>query len=123
MKRFIITGMLLCTIQAVHAQPSADRSNWEDNDRVYHQPKSTQDNPFVNTEMAEFKKVITFSDLPEVKKPIWAIVTDPQGEVMAQKRVSPASNSFDVRRLSKGELYYVTLVYRSKSKKAFVLHL
>jgi len=80
-------------------------------------------NEFTGTEISVEKKIVTFADLPDLPKPIWAIVTDANGEQVTQKRISAASNVMDLRGLHKGDLYYLTIMYKDKSRKAFVLHL
>jgi len=121
MKRLLIVCLLLAGVHHAQAQTS-EHGKWEDNDNS-RKVVMTSENEFAATEMGQQGRLITFTDLPVLKKATWAIVTNPEGETMTQKRVTPNDNSMDLRRLAKGELYYVTLVYKNKSKKAFVLHL
>lgn len=106
---------------SANAQTS-EHGKWEDNDNS-RKVAPMSENQFIGNEIATTNRLVTFTDLPVLSKQIWAVVTNPEGEIMAQKKVSPKDNTIDLRRLSKGELYYVTLVYKNKSKKAFVLHL
>ena len=123
MKKIIIMYTLLAGSYCVEAQTTANQTNWADNSTSKPRGVIQQDNEFANTEINVENRNITFSELPELKKPTWAIVTDPAGTVMTQKRINPNDNSMDLHRLPKGEMYFLTLVYKNKSQKAFVLHL
>jgi len=126
MKKTLIACLLFAGIGTVTAQTSA-QATWEnnspDNYRASTPAGIQQDNVFANTEISTDNGIITFSDLPELKKATWAIVTDPAGNLITQKRVNPAANILDLHRLPKGEMYFLTLVYKNKSKKGFVLHM
>ena len=118
MKRIIIIGALLISAGAVTAQNSSLREINNSRGVI------RQDNEYAVTEMSlTDNKIVIFSDLPNLKKGTWAVVTDANGEILSQKRIDPINNAIDVHRLPKGELYYVTLLYKNKSQKAFVLHL
>ncbi len=121
MKRLFILCALFSGMASANAQTS-EHGKWEDNDNS-RKVAPMSENQFIGNEIATTNRLVTFTDLPVLSKQIWAVVTNPEGEIMAQKKVSPKDNTIDLRRLSKGELYYVTLVYKNKSKKAFVLHL
>jgi len=122
MKKVIIACILLTGISTLQAQTATNPTNWENNSS--NAPKGIQqDNEFATTEINTENGRVTFSELPELKKAIWAIITDATGAVMTQKRVNPTDNSMDLHRLPKGEMYFLTLVYKNKSKKGFVLHL
>lgn len=114
--------MLVATTGTIKAQTVASNDNWENNSNR-RSGMIQQDNEFANTEINVENRRVSFSELPELKKATWAIVTDPAGTVMTQKRVTPNDNSMDLHRLPKGEMYFLTLVYKNKSQKAFVLHL
>ncbi len=120
MKKIIIACLLLAGATGVKAQATASAANWEDNSA---HNTIQQDNEFANTEINVEHRRVAFSELPDLKKATWAIITDGAGNVMTQKRVTPADNSMDLHRLPKGEMYFVTLVYKNKSQKAFVVHL
>ena len=98
-----------------------NHSKWEENSSSNDKVKIAQDNEFAVTEMDENNRIITFSDLPVMPSSVRAIITDAYGNVMSQKKVSPLCNTMDIHKLSEGELYFVTLVYKSRSQKAFVL--
>ncbi len=122
MKRLLIFCAILSAASPLYAQSPMTHNQWEennDNKRVAVQ----QDNQYANTEMTMENKRITFSDLPEVKHGTMAVISNSEGEILSQRRVDPTNNSMDIHWLQKGELYYVTLVYKSRSKKGFVLHI
>ncbi len=121
MKKIIIGCMLLTGISNAQAQTTASQAKWESSSNA--QSAIQQDNEFANTEMNVENGRVTFSELPELKKATWAIVTDAAGAAVTQKRIAPNENTMDLHRLQKGEMYFVTLVYKNKSKKGFVLHL
>ena len=79
-------------------------------------------NEFVNTQMAVSNGSITFSGIPAVKKPVYAIITNTAGDIIKQTRVSPEQHVMDIQKLHTG-LYFVTIVYRDQNKKAFTLNL
>ena len=62
----------------------------------------------------------TFNDIPETRRPIWAVVTNSAGEFVKQMRVTTEQNVMELHRL-RNELYFVTIVYQGKSKKAFTI--
>jgi len=120
MKRIILILSLAVTAAAANAQASG-HSKWEENGGS-NQLKIRQDNEFALTEISASGRVITFTDLPALTKPTWAVVTDVNGEVLSQRRISPSCNTMDLGRLPKNSLYFVTLMYRNKSQKAFTLN-
>jgi len=122
MKKIMIVCMLFAGSGMVNAQTEASQT-WEGNTHTNSRGIIQHDNEFANTEINVENRKVTFSELPDLKKATWAIVTDPAGTVMTQKRINPNDNSMDLHRLPKGEMYFVTLVYKNKSQKAFVLHL
>lgn len=80
------------------------------------------DSKFANTEMTNSGYNVSFSNLPELPKPTWAYVTNEDGEIVKQARLNIDQHEFNVGKLQNG-LYFVSLVYRSKTEKAFVLQL
>jgi hypothetical protein len=122
MKKIVIVCMLLAGSGIANAQNGASQTNWQDNSQNTARGAVQHDNEFANTEINVDNRKVIFSELPDVKKATWAIVTDPAGTVMTQKRVNPTDNTMDLHRLPKGEMYFLTLVYKNKSQKAFVLH-
>lgn len=120
MKRIFIAACLLTAATTMFAQTS-DKSSYTP---TTHSSRSTtrsvsHDFKFEGTEMSYADGHISFSNLPEVTKQPWAIITDENGEVVTQSRVNSES-SMDVHKLSKG-MYFVSLVYKNKTEKAFVL--
>ena len=120
-KILLLCGSLSFTLFSFGQAMSHGR--WEENERKTIKVRVQQPNLFANAEMSVNEGLITFSDLPEVKSQILAVITDPEGAVLSQHRVSATYNTIDAGRLPKGDLYYVTLLYRGKSQKGFVLHL
>jgi len=116
MKKILIICALFISTGSVYGQAG----NWKENNA---NGEIRHDNEFANTEMSTSGREITFSDLPELKKTVWAIITDPDGNRVTQKRIDPTNNVMDVHKLPKGAMYFVTLMYKNKSQKAFVLHL
>jgi hypothetical protein len=122
MKKLITICMLFAASYSAQAQSAADSRNHEDNDRP-RKMAAVPGDAFANTEMTVVDRKVAFTDLPDLPKPIWAIITNGAGEQQAQKRVAPGNSYMDTKWLQKGELYFVTLVYKNKSRKSFVLHL
>lgn len=123
MKRLLVIPFAVASMACAHAQSAGmSHGRWEENNRSSRHTEIAQDNEYANTEIVVENRMAAFADLPDMPKATWAIVTDANGEVITQKRVTPTNNSMSLRMLSRGELYYVTLIYRNKSKKGFVLH-
>ena len=124
MKKLTITCALLALAGATYAQrgPNPTNDNGEKINRKNIEEPRWQENKFTGSEMTVDDKVITFSDLPEMPKPIWAVITNPEGEFIKQAKVNTQYNAMDIGKLRKG-MYFVTLVYKNKSQKAFVLKL
>ncbi len=123
MKQIIFTCLLLGAISNADAQSAMNHGNWESNTKSKSKAHQREPNEFDGTEMMVEERTITFANLPEVKKSAWAVVADASGEVMVQRKISSSENSMDVRRLSRGELYFVHIMYKDQSQKGFVLHL
>lgn len=117
MKKLLITLAMAAAFTAGAQTRHENRYN----ESYRHQPAPVEDD-FAGTDMAADANSVLFSDLPDYQKPIQAIITDANGEIITQKRISITNNTMDVHRLPKGELYFVTLMYKNKSRKAFVLH-
>ena len=122
MKRIILSCAMLAACTIAKAQAPADVFYGDDatNTKKTNYKPPTEDNEFANTEMSMSNRTISFSDLPTLTKPTWAIITNGAGEQVKQMRVSKDNNAMDLRHLQQGT-YFVTLVYKNKSKKAFVL--
>lgn len=123
MKKVLCTLTLLAAFYAVNAQSAMSHGKWEENTHTKTKVQVPETNEFTGTEMSVTKSIVTFSDLPELSKQIWAIVTDANGEMMTQKRITPTVNYIDLGRLPKGEMYFISLMYKNKSQKGFVVHL
>jgi len=115
---------MLALFSHVNAQSAVSHSKWEENSRSKTASGTQQEpNEFDAAEIAVANKIVTFGGLPDVQKAAWAVVTDANGEQLVEKKISPQNNSIDLRRLSKGEMYFVTIMYKNKSQKGFVVHL
>lgn len=120
MKRLFSTLAFITGLTPIFAQSSHNgyRDGW---------PASSTSEPaaeidYESTEMVLEANRIRFTDLPAMRKATWAIITNAEGEYIKEKRVFTSEDVIDVSRLKNG-LYFVTLVYRNKSKKGFVLHI
>jgi F420-0:gamma-glutamyl ligase len=67
------------------------------------------------------RELASFANLPDVPKPTWAVISNADGEFIKESKITPTYNAMDIHRLPKG-MYFVTLVYRNKNQKAFVLN-
>ncbi len=124
MKRLLIICSMLALTGFAHAQTATPKeSAWEDNENNDQRAVTRQGNDFAGTEMSLNQGKVTFTGLPELPRPTWAVVTNSTGDFLKQSRVSPQNNTMDVSRLHEGNLYFVTIVYKNKSKKAFTLNL
>jgi hypothetical protein len=123
MKRLIILCTILAAFTIANAQSTAGmtHSQWEENETHHHKSTTAPFNEFVSTEMAVNKNLVTFSGLPAVKKCVYAVVTNAQGEFIKQTKVSADQNVMDISRLHSG-LYFVTILYKNQSKIAFTLN-
>jgi len=119
MKQFIIICAMFAAITA-KAQTTASSTKWKDNDNNVHKTASVA-NEFANTAMAVNIGTITFSDVPAVKG-AYALITNSAGDVVKESKVTPEQNTIDIKKLHTG-LYFVTIMHKDKSKKAFTLNL
>lgn len=122
MKQLLITVMLLAGFTAAQAQATAMSRNREQSNSDNYRSRTVHVNEFSNTEMTINDGIISFSDLPDLKHPINAVVTNTDGEQVRQARISPQQNTLNIKRLHKG-LYFVTLIYKTHSKKGFTFNL
>ena len=123
MKRLvIICSMLACTGIAQAQTTAMSENSWEGSDNKYHRALVAQPNDFAGIEMSFSDGKATFSGIPKYKRSVLAIVTNAEGEFIKQMKITPEENVMDLHRLHNG-LYFVTIVYRSQSKKAFTLNL
>jgi len=123
MKRIVIVCSMLACTTIVTAQTTAMSENsWEGSDNKYHRALIGQPNDFAGIEMSFNDGKATFSGIPQYKRSVFAVVTNSEGEFIKQMKITPEENLMDLHRLHSG-LYFVTIVYRSQSKKAFTLNL
>ena len=118
MKQLIIICVLALGANAAFAQ-TTDRSSYTPTRTVKQTRTVTKDTRFEGTEMAYQDGTISFSNLPALTKDPWAVITDENGELIKQGRIT-ADNAIDVHKLQKG-MYFVSLVYRNRTEKGFVL--
>ncbi len=123
MKMLLFFCLLVGTVGIAAAQPAMNHGNWETNTSARSRAHQAEPNEFESTEMTVGERCITFSNLPEVKKAAWVVVTDASGELVTQRKISPADNTIGLRSLTRGELYFVHIMYKDQSRKGFVLHL
>ena len=123
MKRLvIICSMLACTGLANAQTTAMSENSWEGGDNTYRRALITEPNDFEGMTMSFSDGKAIFSGIPQFKRSVWAIVTNGEGDFIKQMKITPEENVMDLHRLHKG-LYFVTIVYRTKSKKAFTLNL
>jgi len=118
MKRLIIVCSLFAFACTAHAQASAANENNENN----YQVRNKQSDAFANIEMNFREGEVLFSGVPEVSGKIWAIVTNSDGEFIKKVQISPKENTVGTGNLRNGSLYFITILYHNKSKKAFTLN-
>ena len=124
MKNALIIFALLAATGTANAQEMANvQAAKTDNDNSYHKTTSTQGNEFAATEMSLNEGKVSFSGLPELTKSTWAIITSSTGDIVKQKKISPENNTIDIHDLHGGRLYFVSITYKDKTKKAFTLNL
>lgn len=119
MKHLLLIGAIMTISAVAHAQNSTDFD--EKATRKKTKIIETVSNQFEGTEMVVTKEQTSFTNLPDMPKPTWAVITNSEGEFIKQSKIDPTNSVIDIHRLSKG-LYFVTLVYRNKSLKAFTLN-
>lgn len=122
MKRVLITASILVFATASRAQTGMYANKWESNDKDHNSRSwSKETNRFADAQMDISNSFISFSNLPEMSKTYCAMITNGEGEFIKQKRISPDDNQVSVSRLGKG-LYFVTIVYKNKGQKTFVMN-
>jgi hypothetical protein len=124
MKKFFIICICFSGSFMANAQTSAGiySNKWEENDQRHHKIAMKQNDDFSNTEMETKNSIITFSGLPDLKKAYAAVITNGDGEIIKQKRISPQKNEISVQGLKRG-LYFISILYKEKTQKKFVLNL
>jgi hypothetical protein len=125
MKKLLMVFSLLAVMHTARAQSANEvsfvyKSGSGMNDVIKPNPKSAND--FCNVAVDVQKGKITFLHLPVEKRACRAVITNMQGDIIKQMRVAPGKNVMDVHRLHHG-LYFATIMYKDKARKAFVLHL
>lgn len=115
------TLIIICCFAALssNAQNSTDYYGEARKVRI-HERTSQVVNEFDNITMEQHERSVNFGDIPVMSKKIYAVLTNSDGEVLKQKRISSENNVFYTGELEKG-LYFVTITYRNESKKAFML--
>ncbi len=122
MKRILIAASILALATAAKAQTGMYANKWEGNDKVRHTRVSAKEtNQFADVQMDISNSAISFSNLPDMSKAYCAMITNGEGEFIKQKRITPDDNQVSVNRLGKG-LYFVTIVYKNKGQKTFVMN-
>ncbi len=125
MRKLLLACAMLAGIYTTYAQVASGPAyhDWEDKNREQtHKTTTVQLNEFVAVDMSVKDGIAKFDGVPPVKKPIYAVLTNAEGEYLRQTRISPLQNTMNVKRLRHG-LYFITIVYRNHSKKAFTLNI
>ena len=122
MKHIIIIIALLSGIGKANGQSVGVNANSRESRNNSNRSETVQPySEFDAVEMATEDGWLSFSSLPPIRGAIYAIVTNGDGEQMKQVRISGEYNTVDVHRLHKG-LYFITVVYRNKGRKTFMLN-
>jgi hypothetical protein len=77
---------------------------------------------FANVTMNTTGKVVNFTGLPQVQRPIHAIVKNSGGDEMQSVKINPGESSVDLQKLPKG-MYFIFLVYKNVNKKTFIVNI
>jgi hypothetical protein len=77
-------------------------------------------NVFDNMTMENNNGLITFGEVPAVDHNVFAVLTNADGEIIKQRKISQENTTFNTGELEKG-IYFVTIMYRNESKKGFIL--
>ena len=120
MKKLIIICSLLATTGSAFAQVSA--TNEKENNTHSSWSGTRQNDDFANTEMKFHEGGVIFTDLPQLSGKIWVLLTNSNGEFIRKKQITPADNSLGTSGLRDGALYFVTIMYHNKARKAFTLN-
>ena len=115
MKKVMITAAMMLALYTANAQTAANGKREEKSAKV----KSAGDDEYAGTSIALRKRKIIFSDLPQATQ---VLITDSNGELVKDARVSPADFAVDIHNLDKG-IYFIKLMYNGENRKGFVLNL
>ncbi len=121
MKKFILSCALLTAAGLTNAQtPSnSDQSKTETGTGMPTSMNVTA-NEFAKVEMTIKDRKAIFTGLPEEKNKAYVILTNSAGETINQAVISPERNEFKLGNLP-NDLYFVTIVHKNKSRKAFTV--
>jgi len=122
MKKLIIICSMLAIACTAHAQASATNENAKESNEANNWSRHKQNDEFANTEMKFREGEVLFTDLPELPGKIWAIVTNSSGDFIKKAQISQQENTLSTSNLRNGSLYFITIMYHNKSKKAFTLN-
>jgi len=122
MKKVILVVAMAAAGYTASAQVSS-QSKWEESNTGNNPVTLQQKQDFDNVEMTKDNHIITFAGLPQLTKPIRVVVTDARGNISIDRKISSVSNTLNIQSLEEKSLYFVTLMYKNRSKKAFVLNL
>ena len=112
MKKIVFSFALLAAMFSTYAQNTHVSKRSSDK-----QTSAAQENEFSATEMAVLERSVEFTDIPEMP-----VITDAEGEIIKQSRISPDNNKVNIYGMAKG-MYFVSLVYKNRTMKAFVLQI
>jgi len=132
MKRLLMIYTMISIFTHVHAQ--TENNTFYARTEVKGNPPENRDiNKNINlhpVKVNEFDKVqviadhkqIRFISLPKEKRPIWAYLTNIDGEIIREKKISRDKNYINARNVPAGT-YFITLAYRCHNRKAVMIHL
>ena len=120
MKQLIIICGIIASSNFASAQGPA---HWDENTGRTTSSGISQGNALSNIEMEVNGKLLTFSHVPQLSQEIKVVITNAQGEEVANKNITPLNAAMDLQSLRKGKMYFVTLQLNNKSQKAFTIHL
>ena len=119
MKQVFIIGVMLIGAPAIHAQTSAVSSKWEKNST---KTETAAENDFSKTSIKLQNRKMVFAGLPQMSKPAIVNITNNEGELVKQSKITPPDNVIDLTYLDKGT-YFVNITYKKEQKKGFVVNL
>jgi hypothetical protein len=123
MKKLLVICAIFGAFHSAQAQPSGMYpGKWEENDNSHKKIATVGLNEFENTRMDFNGHMVTFTGLPELKKPVFAVITNSTGEFIRQRKINEIENDIKVDGLPQG-LYFITIVYRQKGKRAFTVNI
>ena len=121
MKKLIISCAVLLAAGMANAQtPSNGEQSKNESGMNTPTAVKVNTNEFANVEMTIKDRKAIFTGLPEEKDKAYVILTNAAGETINQAVITPQKNEFKIGNLP-NDLYFVTIVHKNKSRKAFTV--